>query len=80
MSFEQALESALALTPFERLRLMEKLAGSLEAHLKPSTVEDQQPKKSLYGLWKGVNISGEDIDEVRREMWQGFADEDEDLI
>ncbi len=26
------------------------------------------PHKSLEGMWKGVAISAEDIDEVRREM------------
>lgn len=80
MDFDQLMASALELTPLERVRMMEKLAGSLEVHLKQNPIEDQQPRKSLYGLWKGVNISDEDIDEVRREMWKGFADEDEDLI
>ena len=78
MNFEQVMASALELTPLERVRLMEKLAGSLEAHVKQDSieVENKQPRKSLYGLWKGVNISSEDIDEIRREMWSNFPRED----
>lgn len=29
---------------------------------------------ALGGLWAGIQISDEDIDEVRREMWGRFAD------
>jgi hypothetical protein len=30
------------------------------------------PRKDLRGLWKGFDISAEDIDEARREMWGDF--------
>jgi hypothetical protein len=30
----------------------------------------------LAGLWEGVSISAEDIDEVRREVWKNFPRED----
>jgi hypothetical protein len=30
------------------------------------------PRKSLLGIWKGFEISSEDIDQVRREMWTTF--------
>ncbi|CAN5245264.1 hypothetical protein BH20ACI1_BH20ACI1_26930 [soil metagenome] len=32
--------------------------------------------ESLEGMWKGVDISAEDIDEARREMWGNFPRED----
>ncbi len=37
-----------------------------------------RPLKSLRGLWKGLNfdISGEEIDEARREAWANFPRED----
>jgi hypothetical protein len=43
--------------------------------------EEQQtrtPKRSLYGLWAnlGIDISEEDIDEIRREMWGNFPRDD----
>ena len=31
----------------------------------------------LEGLWKGAEISPEDIREVRQEMWAGFGELDE---
>lgn len=30
------------------------------------------PRKSLRGIWKGFDISTEDIDQARREMWSTF--------
>ncbi len=35
-----------------------------------------KPRKSLRGMWKGVDISAEDIDEARREMCGNFPRED----
>lgn len=32
--------------------------------------------KSLEGLWKNVDISAEDIDEARHEMWGNFPREE----
>lgn len=36
----------------------------------------KQPRPSLYGLWSGADISSEDIDAVRREMWGNLPRED----
>ena len=38
------------------------------------SLETRPPRRSLFGVWKdkGVNISREDIDEARREMWGNF--------
>lgn len=36
----------------------------------------KKPRRSLEGMWKGVDISAEDIDEARREMWGNFPRED----
>lgn len=35
------------------------------------------PKKSLYGLWEnlGIDLSAEDIDQARQEMWGNFPRE-----
>lgn len=37
----------------------------------------KRPKKSLEGLWAGLNIdiSDQDIAEAKREMWQNFPKE-----
>ncbi len=40
------------------------------------TSNGRKPRKSLRGMWKGVDISAEDIDEARREVWGNFQRED----
>ncbi len=59
----------------ERARLIEQVAASLaeEAGQQP-----KQPLRSLYGLWADLNvdISAEDIDQARKEMWGNFPRED----
>jgi hypothetical protein len=34
------------------------------------------PRTSLRGIWKGFDISSEDIDRARREMWGNFPHPD----
>ncbi|MBE2269989.1 MAG: hypothetical protein IAE80_17255 [Anaerolinea sp.] len=55
----------------DQIRLIERLLARMKTTAKPST-----PRKSLYGLWEGVEVSAEDIDEARREMWGNFPRED----
>ena len=71
-SFEQLTALVRHLSPRERVRLVEHIMGTLEESLPPD--EPQQPLPSLYGLWAdlNVNVSAEDIDEARREMWGNF--------
>lgn len=75
ITLEQVLALAEQLAPVEQVRLVEKLAGQLVEHVRR---EDRTEFRSLYGLWKdmGVDISEEDIDEARREMWGNFPRED----
>lgn len=75
LAFDELVEQALNLTPIEKVRLMERLAVTLETDL---TKQEKKPHKSLYGLWADldVDISAEDIDEIRREMWRNFPRED----
>lgn len=44
----------------------------------PAETEAPKPLRSLYGLWQdaGLNLSAEEIDEARREMWRNFPRED----
>ncbi len=57
--------------------------GSVEVVLRlvtpePAETEAPKPLRSLYGLWQdaGLNLSAEEIDEARREMWRNFPRED----
>ena len=71
--FEDVLGLVKQLTPGQKLRLIEAVVPDLEEPLQRAE-KGQKPLRSLYGLWKdfGVNISAEDIDEARREMWGNF--------
>lgn len=55
----------------DQIRLIERLLLRVKANSKSA-----QPLRSLQGLWNGVSISAEDIDEARREMWGNFPRED----
>lgn len=44
-------------------------SNQIERELQAGQPEE---KISLRGLWKGADITEEDIDEVRREMWGNF--------
>jgi hypothetical protein len=70
---EAALTQALALTPLEKVRLVEQVMATLENDL---LQQDKKQKRSLYGLWSDVSVSAEDIDEARSEMWSNFPRED----
>jgi hypothetical protein len=70
---EQAITLATKLTLLEKVKLVEHVMAELGEELTPSA---RKPRQSLYGLWAGVQISEEDIDEARREMWGNFPRED----
>lgn len=38
--------------------------------------EQRQPRKSLRGLWRGLEITKEDIAEACQEMWGNFPKDD----
>lgn len=75
-SFDQVAALAIRLSPRERVRLVEHILETLEDSLPPE--EQSEPLPSLYGLWAdlNVNVSAEDIDQARREMWGNFPRED----
>ena len=57
------------LSVIDKVRLIEAIAPQIERELeRPRPVA----RTSLRGLWKGVDVTDEDIAEVRQEMWSGF--------
>lgn len=60
------------LSPQEQLKLAEKIVATVA--LQMPAAPQQQPLKSLLGLWQGFTITEADIDEARREMWGNFGD------
>jgi len=69
MSIEEAILEAVRALPVDKQRQVLDFAGSLKARTLP-----EHPRRSLRGLCKdlGPAPSGEDIAEVRREMWGSF--------
>jgi hypothetical protein len=73
VTLSDVLKLAEQLSPIDKVRLIERVAPQLERDLKEI---DNRPRRTLRGLWKGIDISGDDIDELRHEMWSTFPRED----
>jgi hypothetical protein len=73
VELNEALVIARSLSPLDKVRLVEEIMAWLEEDL---TQQPLTPKRSLYGIWKDVHITDEDIDEIRQEMWANFPRED----
>jgi hypothetical protein len=70
---DEVVELLRQLPPRERLQAVVRVFPHLE-WMRPSP--SPEPRQSLRGLWRGVNITDADIEEVRREMWAKFPAED----
>ena len=69
ITLDYVLRLAEQLSPLDKVRLIEGVAPQLERDLQAI---GNQSRQSLRGLWKDIDISTEDIAEVRREMWSNF--------
>jgi hypothetical protein len=68
-SFEKALALVQQLSPVDKVRLIERIVPDIERELE---VARPVPRKSLRGLWSGLGITKDEIDQARREMWGTF--------
>jgi len=66
---DEILEMADALPLLDKVRLIERLAPRIAREMECAP---DASRKSLRGLWKGVDVSVEDLDVARREMWGSF--------
>ena len=73
VTLEEALVVVRRLSPVDKARLIEQIVPDLERELEAAR---PMPRKSLRGLWRGLDITPEEIDEARREMWGNFPRED----
>ena len=78
---DDVLSLAKRLTPLEKAQLIERIMPDLEASLEAVSVGTSTREHSLrsaYGLCSdlGEAPSAEDIDEVRREIFESFPRED----
>jgi hypothetical protein len=73
VTLEEALVVVRRLSPVDKARLIEQIVPDLEHELR---AVQSGPRKSLRGLWRGLNITAQEIDDARREMWGTFPRED----
>jgi len=72
--YDQIKAQVMHLSLAERMRLVEEVVSTFRADIEAGQVKE--PRRPMYGFWDGVNVSADDIDEVRREMWKNFPRED----
>ena len=72
MTLEQVLDVVKQLSLLDKVRLIERIAPQIERELQ---VAQSTPRKSLRGLWQGLDITEDDIAQARREMWSNFPRE-----
>lgn len=73
VTLEKVLVLVRQLSPVDKARLIERIAPDIERELK---IARSTPRKSLRGLWRGLDITEEEIADARREMWGNFPRED----
>lgn len=73
VTLDEALVVVRQLSPIDKARLIERIVPDIERELRAA---EPTPRKSLLGLWQGLGITEEEIEEARREMWGGFPRED----
>ncbi len=75
MSVLENIVETVKQLPFEQQKELLHYAEFLNSKKKAN---NKLPPKSLYGLWanRGIDITEEDIDEIRQEMWGNFPRED----
>jgi hypothetical protein len=72
-SLKHILTLALQLSDSDKARLIAKLATALGNSLHGTPAN---PRKSLCGLWRGLELTDQDIAQARHEMWDNFPRED----
>ncbi len=73
VTLEKVLNLAKQLSPLDKIRLIEQITPQIKRDL---VVTPSKPRKSLRGIWKGIDISEEDIAEVKAEISNNFPRED----
>ena len=79
VSIEMAVNILRGLSFHDRLKVVSIVLPEMEREC-PQAEIDKVPlqRESLRGLWKHfhIDLSAEDIDEVRKEVWKNFPRED----
>lgn len=73
VTLDQVLNLAKQLSPLDRVRLIEQITPQLKRDLE---AVPSKPRKSLRGIWKGIEVTEADLAEVKAEMSSNFPRED----
>ncbi len=65
VTLDEVLDLVKQLPLRDKIRLIERVAPQIEQEIDT----EHEPRISLRGLWRGTNITDEEIAEARREMW-----------
>lgn len=65
----EILISTRSLPTEDKFRLIRCVTDQIESDLKK---KQTAAPKSLRGIWKGLNITAEEIAEARKQMWRDF--------
>lgn len=76
ITLDEILDLAKQLSVVDKVRLIERIAPEIEGDLAHDVSPGPQPRTPIVGMWVGVHITEEDIEEARREMWGNFPRED----
>jgi hypothetical protein len=73
VTLDEALAFVRQLSPVDKARLIERMVPDIERELRAARAV---PYVSLRGLWRGLDITEDEIDQAREEMWSEFPRED----
>ncbi|MEZ4661211.1 MAG: hypothetical protein R2911_26990 [Caldilineaceae bacterium] len=71
VTVDKILELTTQLSVADKLRLIERIVPQIDREVKAI-----RKPQSLRGIWRGLDITDEDIQGVRTEMWRNFPRED----
>ena len=73
VTLEEALAFVRQLSPVDKARLIARMVPDIERELCGAR---STPRVPLRGLWRGLGLTADEIDQAREEMWSGFPRED----
>jgi len=73
VALEKVLTLAEQLSLVDKVRLIELLAPRIQQERRARRSAGRRP---LRGAWRGLDITEEEIAEMRRQMWENFPRQD----
>ncbi|HAZ47968.1 MAG TPA: hypothetical protein DDW76_00160 [Cyanobacteria bacterium UBA11369] len=74
MTLKEIIDQVKQLSLSDKVRLIEQVTPQIKRELRVLGLVT--PRKSLRGIWRGLNITEDDINQARSEMWANFPRED----